>query len=406
MAEPLKKADAEAVDRTIQLFVFNQASVLTAMFAGVIFYVVWVDSPLLIAGLVYLTGVFLSIEWAKRRLTVASLSTVGVFILAINWVTAVVLTIIVPFSFPLGILQILSPVIAAGPVLERPALMRTLLGGVVLSAVVTAIGLHPYESEIEAEIPAGAAMAIAAGGVAVMTAPFLIGAWDAHERQRDTLRQALEANELIQDSRRRLVRAADDERRRVERNLHDGAQQQLVAVAMQLRLLRTQIDEPDVIDPVVDDLEHALEELRDLAHGLYPPLLRSRGLGEALRSIGRRSPIEVEVVAPDRRFPADIEAAVYFCCVEAVQNATKHAGDRPTVRIDLHASDGELKGSVADDGPGFDPSTDTIGAGSGLRNMEDRIGAVGGILWVDVAAGTTVRFQVPVDDDAPAASDS
>ncbi|MEM8707616.1 MAG: histidine kinase [Actinomycetota bacterium] len=399
MAQPLKKADEEAVERTIQLFVFNQVSVLIAMAAGVIFYVVWVDSPFLVAGFLYLCGLFTAIEWAKRRLTVASLSTVGVFILVSNWITAVVLTLIVPFSFPLGILQILSPVIAAGPVLERPALMRTLIGGVVLSAVVTAIGLHPHESEIEAEIPAGAAMAIAAGGVAVMTAPFLIGAWDAHERQRETLRQALEANELIQDSRRRLVRAADDERRRVERNLHDGAQQQLVAVAMQLRLLRTQIDEPDTIDPVVDDLEHALEELRDLAHGLYPPLLRSRGLGEALRSIGRRSPIDIDVSAVEGRFPADIEAAVYFCCVEAVQNATKHAGEQAKVIIELDLIEGELRGSVADDGPGFEPS-DAEG-GVGLRNMEDRIGAVGGRLWIDTDAGTTVRFHLPVDDPGP-----
>lgn len=395
MAGPLTKVDDEAVERTRQLFVFNQVAVVTAMIAGVVFYVVWVDSPLLVVGVVYLGSMLVVIEWAKRRLRIDTLARIGVFILGVNWMTAVVLTLIVPFTFPLGILQILSPVIAAGPVLERPALLRSLAGALVLTATVTVIGLNLSDTEIEDGIPEGVATGVAAGGVAVMCVPIALGTWDAHERQTRALQSALESNVLIRDSRRRLVRAADDERRRIERDLHDGAQQQIVAATMRLRLRRSEVDDSAALDPIITDLEAALEGLRDLAHGIYPPLLRSRGLGEALAAAARRSPLTVTTaVAEVDRFEPEIEAAVYFCCIEALQNAAKHAGADAAVHVQLGVDGDRLVGSVSDTGPGFDDGAAANGVG--LRNMEDRIGAVGGTLQIDGSDGTTVDFGIPI----------
>ena len=129
MSDGLTKADAEAVERTRQLFLFNQLSVVAAMAAGAAFYVVWIDSSLLLLGLAYLIGKLAAIEWAKRHLRVDTLNSVGVAVLILNWTTAIVLTLLVPFSFPLGILQVLSPMLAAGPVLERKGLVRVLIGG-------------------------------------------------------------------------------------------------------------------------------------------------------------------------------------------------------------------------------------------------------------------------------------
>ena len=401
MAGPLTKVDDEAVERTRQLFVFNQVAVITAVAAGIVFYVVWVDSPLLVVGVVYLASMLAVIEWAKRRLRIDTLARIGVFILGVNWLTAVVLTLIVPFTFPLGILQILSPVIAAGPVLERPALLRSLAGALVLTATVTAIGLNLSDTEIEDGIPEGVATGVAAGGVAVMCVPIALGAWDAHERQTRALQTALESNELIRDSRRRLVRAADDERQRIERDLHDGAQQQIVAATMRLRLRRSEVADGEALDPIIGELEAALEGLRDLAHGIYPPLLRSRGLGEALAAAARRSPLTVTTAVDGvERFEPEIEAAVYFCCIEALQNAAKHAGADATVHVRLAVDDGQLVGAVADSGPGFDGGDAANGVGlrngMGLRNMEDRIGAVGGTLRIDGSDGATVEFAIPV----------
>lgn len=404
MADALKKADADALRRVKQFLVFNQISVVLAIIASVFAYVVWVDSWIFIGVVVYLVGLFSLVGWGRRRMTVDSLDTVGVGIMLANWCTAVVLTLAAPFTYPLAILQVNAPVIAAGPVLARKGLIRTIAGAMVLTGIVTAIGLGLSDTEINDSIPEDAADAIVIGGVAFLTATVGIGAFDAHERQTRALIRALRANELIRGSRARLVRAGDDERRRLERNLHDGAQQQLVAVAMELRLLRSTSGLDAEIDPLVDELEDALENLRELAHGIYPPLLRSRGLGEALAAAGRRSALSVEVEVDLPRQSEEVEAAIYFCCLEALQNANKHAGPDATVRITITTDeDGDrILGSVTDDGPGFaapdaadEADTDLL-SGEGLRNMEDRIGAVGGEFHITGDDGTRIAFDLPI----------
>jgi signal transduction histidine kinase len=214
----------------------------------------------------------------------------------------------------------------------------------------------------------------------------------------DELRK--QADELRR-SRSRIVASADAERRRVERDLHDGAQQHLVALAVNLRLTRDLVaDDPEtaglMIDQLADEVKATIQELRDLAHGIYPPLLADSGLGEALAAAGRRSPLPVTVDAQGiGRYGLEIESALYFCCLEALQNAAKHAaGADVTVR--LWEESGGLLFAVTDDGPGFDPAR--AQAGHGYTNMADRLGAIGGtVRWESAAGqGTTISGSVPL----------
>jgi signal transduction histidine kinase len=206
----------------------------------------------------------------------------------------------------------------------------------------------------------------------------------------------------LQASRARLVAAADEERRRIERNLHDGAQQHLVAIAIKARLIEqlagTDADRANhLLGQLQQDATAALDELRALAHGIYPPLLSSAGLGEALSAACRRAPLSATVeVDGVGRYPREVESAVYFCCLEALQNAGKYAGEGASARIRVWKDNGKLRFEVADDGAGFDASASDRGAG--LTNMRDRLGAVGGSVTVESARGDGTRVQgvVPV----------
>jgi signal transduction histidine kinase len=203
----------------------------------------------------------------------------------------------------------------------------------------------------------------------------------------------------LQASRARIVATGDAERRKIERNLHDGAQQHLVALAVNLRLVRDLVEEnPDaaeMLDMLADAVKDTIQELRDLAHGIYPPLLMDSGLPEALRAAAARSPLEVTVDADVARYPTEVEAAVYFCCLEAMQNAAKHAPEAH-VSVRVWEDGGTLRFSVADDGPGFDAAVAT--AGHGYVNMSDRLGAIGGeVEWASTpGAGATVAGTVPL----------
>jgi signal transduction histidine kinase len=197
--------------------------------------------------------------------------------------------------------------------------------------------------------------------------------------------------EDLQRSRERLVAAQDEERRRIERNLHDGAQQQLIALAVKSRLAQ-QLAERDpaksagLLGDIQRDAEAALEDLRDLARGIYPPLLADKGLGAALEAQARKAPIPVTVeVGSDVRYDQPIESAVYFCCLEALNNIAKYAdANRATVRV--AQDDGQLRFEVTDDGRGFDVGSTTHG--TGLQGMADRLDALGGRFEVTSAPGT------------------
>ena len=208
--------------------------------------------------------------------------------------------------------------------------------------------------------------------------------------------------EELRASRSRVVSAADAERRRIERDLHDGAQQHLLGIVVNLRLAR-ELAEADpgeakaLLEAIGRDAKAAVEEIRELAHGIYPPLLLDRGLGEALVAAARRAParVRVETAAP-RRYSIEVEATVYFCCLEAFQNAAKHAGESARTVARVWEDQGALRFEVSDDGAGFDPAAAPVGAG--LAGMRDRVGALGGRLTVSAAAGrgTTVSGTIPL----------
>jgi signal transduction histidine kinase len=206
---------------------------------------------------------------------------------------------------------------------------------------------------------------------------------------------------LIEDlraSRQRLVTAQDDERRRLERNLHDGAQQDLVALAIKVRFGATAEDlaqAKEIFGELQADTAGALENLRDLARGIYPPLLADLGLAAALGAQAAKSPLPVTVQADGiGRFPQDTEAAVYFCCLEALQNTAKYA-HATQARICLQTQNETLRFTISDDGTGYNTSHTQMG--SGQRNMTDRLAALGGRLQVRSAPGqgTTVTGYLP-----------
>ena len=226
----------------------------------------------------------------------------------------------------------------------------------------------------------------------------VLAAW-RHERLTADLGRAMGD---LEESRRRIAEAADLERARIERDLHDGAQQRLVALRIRLGLAEELLkSDPGAGVREVHELgfeaERALEELRSLAHGVYPSLLTDSGVPEALRSVAAQAPMVVHVVAVGvTRHPIEIESAVYFTCVEALQNAVKHAAGATGVWIRLGQTRDRLRFEVRDDGPGF---TLADHDGRGLRNMHDRIEAIGGDLTLEPITrgqGTRVIGSVPL----------
>jgi signal transduction histidine kinase len=202
----------------------------------------------------------------------------------------------------------------------------------------------------------------------------------------------------LQESRARIVEAGDEERRRVERNLHDGAQQRLVTVALHLHLVKRRLEtDPAEVAQLVDaaqtELTLALEEIRELVRGLHPRLLSDRGLEPALAGLAERSLVPVEIAEmPAERLPAAVEAAAYYVVAEALANAAKHSGaSRVTVRVAAAGTCTRVE--VADDGAGgADPT-----GGSGLRGLADRVAALGGTLDVHspAGAGTRIAAELP-----------
>ncbi len=268
----------------------------------------------------------------------------------------------------------------------------------ILRFVVTEAALRPVDDLIEgveriaggdldARVPITSADELAVLGRAVNEMSERLAAHDAEMRA----------------SRARIVAASDEARRNVERDLHDGAQQYLVLLQLRLgqarRMLETNPHEAaSAMDEAIEELNHALAELRDLAHGIYPAVLESDGLPGALQAAAERSSMPVTVDSDGvSRYAQELEAAIYFCCLEALQNAAKHAGDGAKVSVRLSQVDGQVQFDVSDDGRGYDAAA--MGPSAGLQNMADRIGALGGELRIDSAQGdgTTVRGAVPIE---------
>ncbi len=206
--------------------------------------------------------------------------------------------------------------------------------------------------------------------------------------------------EELRESRRRIVSAQDDRAKKLERNIHDGAQQQLVALSVKARLARTFTSKDpekaaEMLEQIEAETRAALENLRDLARGIYPPLLADRGLVEALGAQARKSPLRVTIEADGLgRYSPDVEAGVYFSVLEALQNIAKYAEAR-SVRVAFNVDGGDLRFEVVDDGRGFDVGETKLG--SGLQGIVDRLSALGGEVSIRSrpGSGTIVAGRVP-----------
>jgi signal transduction histidine kinase len=202
----------------------------------------------------------------------------------------------------------------------------------------------------------------------------------------------------LQASRARIVAAGDEERRRLERNLHDGAQQRLVSLSLALRLAQSQLKTnpsaaDQLLDSARDELTQALEELRELARGIHPAILTDRGLPAALEALAARAPLPVEIERGEANLPAPVEAAAYYVVSEALANVAKYA-NASCVRVSVGQRNGTASVEVADDGVGgADPTL-----GSGLRGLADRVAALNGRLQVESrpGEGTTIRAEIPI----------
>ncbi len=316
-------------------------------------------------------------------------STAAALVVVTNWVTALALTWTAPFLAPIGLLALLVPLVVVAEHLRRGT--RTAIGliTVPMAGAVAFLG-ELRRPDYAAENPTGPFDAVLVGAfVCLVGGVVLLGL-------RDYARRLELRTQELEQSRARLAQAAVEARRAIERDLHDGAQQRLATLAVDLGRANRLCDaEPErareIVHGLQEQLEDAIRELRDLAHGIYPPLLGERGLGGALPAAARRTalPCVVEVRGVGRYDPA-VEAAAYFCCLEAMQNADRHSGGSLITVVVADGGTG-LGFSVTDDGSGFDP--DTVPAAHGLTGMRDRVRAAGGELVVTAAPGAGTRVE-------------
>ena len=316
-----------------------------------------------------------------------------------NWATVLVITFVAPALLPVMVLVALVPVVFAEPYIrwQRGLAFTVITAGCVLALGALARFLNI--SHLVGQAPHWIETAFIVTALPINALHILVIVWNNAAALKTSEAQLAERAAQLAASRTRLITAADEERRRLERDLHDGAQQHLVALAVLIQLARTA--EHDRYQPLLIEasglLETAIAEIRRLARGIYPPLLVSGGLAEALPAVAARASIPVRLNLQDLgRYPASIEAALYFCCSEALQNAAKHGGPDTTVTITAHSDDRGLTLTISDTGRGFDPAT----IGTGLTNMTDRLSAIGGDLVIDTAPGRGTRVTAVIASPA------
>ncbi|MCL8026776.1 sensor histidine kinase [Nocardioides bruguierae] len=371
----------------VNAFALTSATVALAVayLAGARFVTIAQDLLVMSLALLVLLG---SAPWVQRhggRAAGASvLASTLLFSLGAVWVT--------PFLAPLAVLALLVPLMVTMPLLDRRLLVVTT--AVVLAGVAVVSGLGEWR-RAASPVPSSVGPVVSL----VVFTPMVVGviAWVVLDTYRRLEAQSAE----LRASREQVVRAADAARRTLERDLHDGAQQRLVGLSLRLGGMRTLVEAGDCdavlrsLDEAVEENIAAVRELRELARGIYPAVLTERGLVPALRAAALQVPVPCGVDGGDvPRYPENVEAAVYFCVLEALQNATKHA--RATeVRIEVWDEAGPAF-RVRDDGVGFHVDEATR-SGGGLAGMEARIVAIGGRWGVASAPGegTSIGGVVP-----------
>jgi signal transduction histidine kinase len=341
------------------------------------------------AGQCFVLGAALLLAHRRRLQRSITLVCVG------NWAAVLLLTWVAPVLLPAMVLLALVPVVFAEPYVRW---QRGLVFAVITASCALALGvLARFHNvpHLTGSMPRAIETAFILIALPIHALHILVIVWNNAAALRTSENLLAQRADELAASRTRLITAADEERRRLERDLHDGAQQHLVSLAVLIQLARTAGH--DRYQPLLVEasglLETAIAEIRRLAQGIYPPLLVSGGLAQALPAVAAHASIPVRLNVALGRYPASIEAALYYCCSEALQNAAKHGGPGTTVTITADADDRRLRLTICDTGRGFDPAT----IGTGLTNMKDRLSAIGGHLVIDTASGRGTRIVAVVD---------
>jgi signal transduction histidine kinase len=316
-----------------------------------------------------------------------------------NWISVVLVTLINPNFLAMMALLALVPVVFAEPYIHwKRGLVFSVITAAVVLLMTMLVRFLPIPEAVQ-NGPYWLETLVLVVGVPFNALHIMVIAWNNAAALRTSESQLAERADELAASRSRLTTAADEERRRLERDLHDGAQQHLVALSVILGLARNADHDKyqALLTEASELVDTSIVEIRRLAHGIYPPLLVSGGLTEALPTLAARAtvPVTLDVHGLDR-YPTSTEAALYYCCSEALTNAAKHGGPDTQVTVTANADDTVLRLVIADTGTGFDPAT----IGHGLINMADRLSAIGGTLAIDTAPGRGTRITATVDPRA------
>ncbi len=390
--------------RLRNFILFDAATTMASFVFMMVTYLTVVPNLWLLAagGVVALGGMVMIL--GLRPLARGDVTSALTYLAAANWGIGGITCAIAIFAWPIMLLASLLPVIFAVPYVTPRQLQRFVAGSFILSIAAVILGMGPDYSGLTDAAPTWVKNTVLLTFTPFMSLLVIQAGLASSRELQATLDEALDANDALTASRARVVAATDRERRRIERDLHDGAQQRLVGMSMQLSMARDSLEsDPAATDDVLvamrEQVRQAQRELRELVRGVYPPVLTEHGLPAALRALGDQPHLPVWVkVAEVGRYDSDVEAAVYFCVLEALQNAAKHAGEVTAVGVTLTREGDELVFEVRDDGVGFDASDRLWG--SGFNNMEDRLGASGGTLSVTSKSGegTVVTGCFPVGE--------
>ncbi len=410
------QARPEANDRLKRFVLVDIAACASGVIAVLSVHIFVVESGwlLVLAALVGATGAVLAASLITLRRGFTEL-TVAI-IAAANWAVSPTVVAIATFAMPVLIMASLLPAVLAIAYVPRTRHRAYVIASVITSVSVVALALLQDFSHLTRDLPLWVTELVPIAATPLMSGIIaFIALQNAHILER-SLDAALVANKALDESREaiahqaealrasraRVVAAGDRERRRIERDLHDGAQQHLIGISLHIADLREHTTDSGLkvaLDETRLRVRAAASELRDLAHGVYPAVLAAHGLAAALDSALEKCPMKVRAsLATHARFPSDVEEAVYFTCLEAIQNAIKHAGRSAQLIVSLASDDQVLRFEVTDDGDGFD--IERVAGVGGLQNMADRIGAVGGSLAVRSsmgAGGTSIIGSIPAE---------